>query len=236
MSQIWIFFAPGAGGDGFANLLELCHGMHVWGFDPKQPVWRVHRVVDGGVKFWAPPPDQGHCFRRGSRFDQSQNQLKQDYEQAVLDGHKLVVTSHDILLHNLDLSDRRDIFCQDQIKVLLDTRDYVNANRQCILKNLINVDATQLVDPLAAQRSLYARYLETDRSRFDHVIWAEDLGTTEGVVRILDQLNLTIDLSLLEQYHDLRAGRWQQILPLTPPVVQYKSRVEDGKIRYDITG
>lgn len=236
MAQIWIFFAPGVGGDGFANLLELCDSMHSWQHDLRQPVWRVHRVVDGIVKFWAPSPDRDHCFRRGMRFDQSHNQLKQDYQQAVLDGRNLVVTSHDIMLYNLDTSDSQDIFCRDQIKVLLDTKDYVNANRQCFVKNLMNVDATQIEDSLASERPLYARYSQTDRSRFDHVIWAEDIGTTKGLSQILKRLNLTIDQSIIEQYHALRAGRWQHILPPTPLVTQYKSRVEDGKIVYDITG
>lgn len=230
MKQIWIFFAAGTGGDGLANLIEHCDGVKAWHRDVGQPTWRVDRVVDGLVKFWAPPMDAQHCFRTGKWFDQSTNQLRDDYEHLVISGSTLVATSHDILLFNLDRSDRQDVLCRNQIKVLLDSRDYLNCHRQCVLKNLMSVDAEEIKNGAWVEQSpLYARYAQTDRSRFDHVIFTEDLTSEQGILGLLEKLGLEIQPHLLSQYQLLRNNQWHQVVGGNK-VSQYRSHIENGKI------
>lgn len=233
MAQIWIFFAPGAGGDGLANLLEHCRGMDTWTGDRSHPVWRVHRVVDDQVKFWAPTIDSQHCFRSGRAFDHNQNSLDNQYMQMVLARRDLVVTSHDILLCNLDRSDRQDILCRDQIRILLDSRDYLRCHRQHMIKNLVTVDERELHDRAAAERlPLYRRYTETDRTRFDHVLWQEDLADRTGLQSLLDRLDLSIDSAILDQYQSLRSGAWREVMRGDQQPPRWQSYVEHGKIRY----
>ena len=43
--QVWLFFEPGTGGDGLANLLERSSGSVP--IDGETGFWRVHRIVDG---------------------------------------------------------------------------------------------------------------------------------------------------------------------------------------------
>lgn len=234
MSQIWIFFAPGAGGDGLANVIELCHGMQRWRHNPDQIFWRAERVVDDQVKFWAPCVDSAWCFRKGTWFDQSQNRLDAEYEHLVASGRNLVATSHDILLYNLDRSDRQDVLCKDQIRVLLDSRDYAACQRHMIKKNLMTVSVDNFNEhALARPHALYQRYDQCDRSRFDHVVWLEDLNDPSYLQQWLGSIGLMLDLLLLEQYHQLRSGQWRQVLgqvQKAPPV--FESYAEQGEIRY----
>lgn len=231
MRQIWIFFAPGAGGDGLANVIELCAGMHAWNRDPDQPVWRVDRVVDDQVKFWAPPVDSNWCFRTGKWFDQSQNQLNTEYERLVVENKDLVATSHDILLYNLDRSDRQDVFCHHQVSVLLDSRDYSTCRKNLVTKNLMPMDINNLSDN-ASHHPLYERYQSCDRSRFDRVVWIEDLDDAEFLQKWLQDLDLLIDSQMIDQYHQLRSGQWRQVLGSTQRPPLFESYVESGQIRY----
>lgn len=233
MRQIWIFFASGLGGDGLANLLELANDVQVWGRDPQQPVWRVHRIVDDEVKFWAPPVDTQHCFRTGRWFDQQHNQLNGEYVEAISRDRDVIVTSHDILLYNLDKSDRQDLLCRNQIKVLLDSRNYFWCYQRSIKKNLRSLAVTELDDCVTAKHNPnYLRYGQVDRSRFDHVIWLEDITDYNGLHSLLYSLNLTIDPHLITQYQQLRQGQWREILAPTQRPPCYESYILDGWIHY----
>lgn len=230
MSQIWIFFVAGVGGDGLANLLENCQGVYSWQGPSR---WRIDRIVDDQVKFWAPVIDDRHCFRSGSFFNQEKNHLCAEYEQAVADGRTIVVTSHDITLYNLDLSDRQDVLCRDQIKILMDSRDYLRCFQNSVKKNLKSVPVEQLEDPeWAAQNPLFLRYREVDRSRFDHVIYDEDLANDDNIRAFVHALGLEIDDKILEGYILLRSGRWRQVADPARLPERYESYVEDQKICY----
>jgi hypothetical protein len=111
--QIWIFFHAGSGGDGLANLLEqACNVVSIDGVKN----WRIHRIVDGKVKFYAPYPDQRGCFRLKhlERFDHRNNCLVQGYLDAVQQKQHCIVTSHDVTLDYLHSSDCQDIFQQNK--------------------------------------------------------------------------------------------------------------------------
>jgi len=115
--QIWLFFQAGVGGDGVANLLE--RSTNIMPLDGETGYWRIHRIVDGNVKFYAPTVDQIGCFRHNQQFNQAINKLDSRYIDIVNQDLNCVVTSHDVDLRLLDASDCQDILCKKQIKVLL---------------------------------------------------------------------------------------------------------------------
>lgn len=233
MRQIWIFFASGVGGDGLANLLELAQGVRAWGKDPTQPVWRVHRIVDDEVKFWAPPVDHKHCFRTGRWFDQRDNQLDSEYVEAVTKDQTVIVTSHDIMLYNLYRSDRQDLLCRNQTKILLDSRDYFSCYQRSIKKNLWILPLADLNDEITVKdKPNYSRYELIDKSRFDHVVYLEDLADDRGMNSLLKQLDLTIDPDLLAQYQQLRQGHWHDLLAPAQHPPRFESYIQDGFIHY----
>lgn len=237
MPQIWIFFATGVGGDGLANLLEQCYGVTAWACDGVRPSWRLHRIVDDQVKFWYPPVDVNHCFRTGQWFDQQHNSLDPDYERAIITGQRVIASSHDVLLYNLDRSDRQDVLCRDQIKVLVDSRDYLKCYQNYVKKNLMTVTEQELTNRAWADTMpVFARYSQVDRSRYDHVCWAEDLCDEGGIQDLLARLDLTIDPAKIAQYLHLRAGGWRDVLGARTPPPRYQSYFDNGLIHYRSLG
>jgi hypothetical protein len=236
MRQIWIFFAPGVGGDGLANLLEQCGDVHIWAHDSTQPVWRVHRVVDDQVKFWAPAVDQQHCFRNGRSFELASNQLAEAYVQALSIDKTIVVTSHDILLYNLYRSDCQDLFTRNQIRILLDSRDYRRCLLDLVRKNLMILPAAKLQKDAdhAALHAQFQRYQQVDRSRYDHVVWAEDLLDSVELLRFINLLKLDITRDMIDQYRMLRYDQWRRVLAPDQNPPRYRSYVESGEIRYEL--
>ena len=123
--QIWIYFLPGTGGDGIANLLE--HSQNVTTIDhnlcvhatPNMQFWRVDRFVDNQPKFWAPTIDQLHCFRQNQKFDKTKNYLSNSYINLINSNATTIITSHDCSFQNFYNSDCVDIFTKNQIKILL---------------------------------------------------------------------------------------------------------------------
>jgi hypothetical protein len=236
MRQIWIFFATGVGGDGLANLLEQCPDITGWAREGELAAWRVHRIVDDEIKFWYPAVDAQHCFRTGRWFDQRNNQLHPEYQQAVINRQRIIATSHDILLFNLDRSDRQDLLCQDQIKVLLDSRDYHKCLQNSVKKNLLSVSEQKFYNRSWAESTpVFARYSEVDRARYDYVIWAEDLSDQQGIQNLLDRLHLSIDPAKISQYLHLRNGAWREVLGAGQPP-RYQSYFDNGMICYRSLG
>lgn len=232
MAQIWIFFAAGTGGDGLANLLEQSDGVRVWGQDQSGSPWRIHRVVDDQVKFWAPPVDEKHCFRTGHWFQQQDNNLQPEYVQAVQSDATIVVTSHDIVLYNLDRSDSLDVLCRDHTRVLLDSRNYLQCHQNAVKKNLINVSLDDFNDAAyAAATPSLARYQRTDRSRFDHVVWIEDLSTETQLISLASDLGLHLRPEIVRQYQLLRSPQWPAVLG-SRSIPRFQSYIESNTICY----
>ena len=105
--QIWVFFDPGTGGDGIVNLLE--RSTNTVPIDEGSDCWRLHRLVDGQIKFYAPSVDQNHCFRTGKPFKTHDNYLKSCYVDVVHQERPCVVASHDVSLDLLRRSDSLEI-------------------------------------------------------------------------------------------------------------------------------
>jgi hypothetical protein len=157
--QLWLFFIPGAGGDGIANLLE--RATNITPIDGNKQWWRVHRIVNNSTKFYAPTIDHQGCFRYSQKFDSAVNRLHDQYVDLVNSNINTVVTSHDVTLKNLWQSHHLDILTHNQIKVLIHTNDYQSAAINFATKNLM--PCWQLYEPVI------------DQSQFDYVLDASQI-------------------------------------------------------------
>lgn len=187
--QIWIYFSAGAGGDGFANLLEHC--------DSVTPVdgrlhWRIHRRVDGKVKFYAPTIDNSDCFRRSARFDQATNHLQQSYINLIEQNIDTVCTSHDVGLTALLASDSLEILNKDQVRVFIPGTP--NDLELFYLKNLQPGPPNLIIPPV-------------DLAQFDYVL---DIGRIQqdwNYVRDwCEQVGLTLSETAYREYQSILAG------------------------------
>ena len=134
--QIWLFFQPGVGGDGIANLLE--RSTNITTIDGISDHWRIHRIVDNDIKFYAPSLDEIECFRYKQSFKNTNNKLKKEYVDIINQNSNCVITSHDTTLELLSTSDCLDILLKNQIKVLLtSTRDPLLNMIKATTKNLL---------------------------------------------------------------------------------------------------
>ena len=134
--QIWVYFQAGVGGDGFANLLEHAQNVRPFDLDDKQ-FWRVHRIVNNQIKFYAPTIDQHGCFRNHQPFCLDTNQLSDTYTSTIEQQLTTVVMSHDVNLTNIYNSDCQEILTKNQIKVLVTTNNLYEAAYNVCIKNLL---------------------------------------------------------------------------------------------------
>lgn len=191
LMQVWLFFEPGTGGDGLANLLERSSGSVP--IDGETDFWRVHRIVDGEIKFYAPTVDNHGCFRLGQPFFSASNRLRKEYISIVNKHHTCVVTSHDTVLKSLAASDCQDILTKDQIKVLVTTKDHVRARRSATIKNLLP--------------TLTATVVSVPSTEFDYVIDIDSIQVDWLYCKsVCQDIGLVIDQKDFEQYQDLLAG------------------------------
>lgn len=217
--QIWIYFQPGVGGDGFASLLERAH--QVERFDNYQQDWRIHRFVDNLPKFYAPWVDVKGCFRRPKRFDSSDNSLLESYVDCVLQNRVIICTSHDVGLKFLNTNDYSDILLRNQVKILLTSSDRRLAQYQAIIKNLM--PAT--VDSIGFIPQQY------NLDQFDHVL---DVDLIQNDWTYVEQIckNLGLDLEQAEYqaYQEILAGsaRFDHV-----GIERYQSSVVDGCFHYN---
>jgi hypothetical protein len=196
--QIWIYFIAGAGGDGFANLLEWSTNVECIDSDRTFKRWRVQHWVDGSPKFWAPDVDRDaiRCFRNHKPFKLNHNYLKRNYVKMVNAGINTVCTSHDIKFIALDSSDQQDILKRDQVRVLLTHNDYAHANHMARVKNLIK--DTVGVDPLKTP---------LDHDQFDYVLNINDIQQDWSIVeQFCQQVGLDLDRKYYDEYCQIQQG------------------------------
>ena len=218
--QIWIYFNPGAGGDGFANLLE--RSRTITPVDQNDRSWRIHRFVDNIPKFWSPTVDQNKCFRTGYPFKTQTNRLNQKYVDCVNSGADIVCTSHDTSLQLLEQSDFADLFLRNQIKVALDHQDPVTAYKQFAIKNLQNIS----VDVCYAKTP---RFL--DFNKFDYVVNIEKIQTDWNYVsKVCGDLNIELDQQEYLHYQSILVGSSQFD---QPGIERYQSSTVDGRFCYN---
>ena len=218
--QIWIFFFPGAGGDGIVNLIE--HAQNFVPFDDSILHWRIHRIVDNKPKFWAPTVDIEKCFRTKQPFKSNTNKLTLEYQSCIEQNKNCVVSSHDINLKLLNSSDRQDIFCQNQIKVLL-TSDPNQIRIDSTVKNLMPIWPQMTQDR------------KVDRSHFDIVIDAQKMQTDwYYVLDFCQQFGIDLDIDQYHEYQEILKGNFQPFLNNLHPVEQYTSNTDGKTISYNL--
>lgn len=233
MPQYWIFFWPGVGGDGLANLLEKCPEIEPIDHHPIHRWWRVQRIVDGYPKFSAPLIDSQHCFRYNFPFLKKNNHLNSMYESAVLSNKKIVVTSHDVDLESLKVSDRKDIFYNNQIKILLESRDYHRCLIDYLKKNLHEFPRAFLQLKSVKKIKGYTVIPNIDRSNFDHVVYIEDLRQDFGYFNsLLQKLGLSLDKQHYDRYLEIVQGKLESDLGDIVQVPRYQTYQDRGLIRY----
>ena len=201
MSQYWIYFSPGSGGDGLANLLERCHGICPIDDHPIDR-WRIHRIVDGQVKFFSAKIDSLGCFRLDMPFSESNNKLTDRYQSLISENQKIIVTSHDIELKHLEYSEKKDILCKNQIKIVLESRDYYQSYILQLKKNLIEFPVSILRYKIKTRLDGFNILPPIiDLSKFDHRIFIEDIWDSFSYFRdFIKILDLDIDKRHYDQY------------------------------------
>lgn len=197
--QIWIYFIAGAGGDGFANLLEFSTNVENIDSDLTFKRWRVQHWVDNSPKFWAPDVDSIRCFRNNQPFRLNNNFLRRNYVKMINAGIPTICTSHDIKFKALEQSDCQDILCRNQIRVLLTHNNYATANKTARIKNLLA--DTVGIDPLKEP---------IDHLQFDYVLNINDIQQDWSVVdKFCKQVGLVLDKKYYDEYRQIQQGAGQ---------------------------
>jgi hypothetical protein len=230
--QFWIYFDAGAGGDGFANLLEHADNITPWDQDLK--VWRFSHYVNNEATFYAPPIDHNGCFRTpkngrsSSAFRCNENVLHESYVDRIQKNINTVCTSHDVTKKYLHASDRRDILEHNQISVYLFHPSYRQCSYQAALKNLIPKLPPKMVD----------NYYQPVRKninikQFDFVLNIEQIQADPSA---LDQFCNTVGLNLnperFQEYSKLQKGddSWYHYSNFRPK--KYRSTTIDDNTFY----
>jgi hypothetical protein len=220
--QIWIYFEPGTGGDGFANLLE--RSRTITPFDQHDRPWRLHRFVDNCPKFWAPTVDTNACFRSGRPFNTKDNKLNQNYVEHINRGANIICTSHDTSLALLEMSDCTDVFLKNQIKVIIQHQDPINVYKQSAIKNLQNIPSDLSFAKIPKLKSI-------DFKKFDYVVSIEKIQTDCNYVsKVCNDLNIELDQAEYQDYLSILAGSTQFD---QPGIERYQSSVVDGRFYYN---
>jgi hypothetical protein len=199
--QIWIYFLPGAGGDGFANLLEHADNVETLDSDQDPKRWRVHRFVDDQPKFYANPVDNLRCFRNNRSFLLSENQLRPNYVRLVENNITTICTSHDVTKKYLHGSDSRDILEHNQVSVFLYHDSYRLCVYQAALKNLEPKLPPDVGD------NYYPIRQKIDFSQFDFILnIAEIQQNWSAVDKFCNTVGLKLDPERFQEYSKLQAG------------------------------
>lgn len=213
--QIWIYFDPGCGGDGIANLLE--HADNVVPLDGRL-MWRIHHYVDGQPKFWAPTVDQQGCFRKKFPFKQDNNQLLPSYLQAIDNARTVICTSHDVSLDQVYQSDCIPIFFKNHRRILIRNINPRQAFKINCIKNLKEYIPYQPKPSVTMTDDAYDFILDEEKFKTD---W-------NYVTNFCQTIGLTLDQKFYHEY--------QQILNNTvvidSTIEHYESNINGDIVSY----
>lgn len=233
--QIWIYFKPGTGGDGIANLFE--HSDNVTTIDhrecihatPDRQYWRVHRFVDNRPKFWAPKfwvPDTD-SFEQGRRFDSTLNKLSDTYLNIVESSINTIVTSHDCTLKDLNISNCREIFTKNQIKILLQSTQADTVLKNSLEKNLINYNKNSLSGSTYREMKIFSE-------QFDYVVNVDDLlASWDQVKSFTELIGLSLNKTFFDEFCSIKSGICLPGL-FSDTTPRYRTVVsENGNVTYE---
>jgi len=217
--QIWLFFQAGVGGDGVANLFE--RSRNVTPIDGVTDYWRIHRIVDSSIKFYAPNIDSVGCFRYNQPFKLINNELASGYLDIINQNHNCIVTSHDTSLDLLFASDCQDLLLKNQIKVLLTSNNTEINFTKALTKNLCPV-----MYPMSSTTFC--------PEKFDHVLDADLIKTDWNYVNnFCKNVGIELDHAEYIQYCDLIKGN-KTFMANNFNVEEWASNINGTKITYNL--
>lgn len=215
---LWVFFTGGAGGDGFANLLE--QSLNVVPVDGIK-TWRIHRYVDNQAKFWAP-----NLQNTASRINTTDQLTDQQCEIANSNHQYLVITSHDVQLMHTFVNPNIDH--DKHIKILLTMTNHFDQLIAVNLKNLIEFDQTLIYDTVNNNANQPTLDLsgEVCLDQFDYHFCSPLRDWTE-IKKLVDDLGLLLTLDDFEHYKKIVTG---QLICHTTGIECYESFVDQNNI------
>jgi hypothetical protein len=217
--QIWVFFQSGAGGDGFTNLLE--QSKNIKSIDGEYGYWRIHRIVDNQIKFYAPTIDQKHCFRSNLPFKQNGNSLHPTYLDIITKQENCVVASHDIDLSLLYSSDQLDILTSNQIKIALICTDTKTLTQNAAIKNL-------------QPKVFPTKFFKPDPDNFDFIVDIKDVHHNWDYVACLcDKIGIKLDYEKYHEYKSLLQGQ-KTYMTENYNIEIYQTYTKNNIICYDL--
>jgi hypothetical protein len=205
---IWIFFQPGVGGDGFANLLE--HSANAVTIDSNKQ-WRIDKYVNNRAKFWAPNLNN-NTSRYNAVADLNDHQL----EIAQSNDQYLIITSHDVALKYTFANDT--LSKEKHVKLLLVSNNYTELLITGLHKNLREVDMDQI--PKAQPCTIHPDMDLTANIANLQDSWTSTLALTTSIGLDLSQCFYT-------HYQDILTGKF---LYTTPGIRYYQSTVDTNNI------
>jgi hypothetical protein len=218
--QIWLFFQAGTGGDGVANLFEK--SKNITPVDGVTDHWRIHRIVDNDIKFYAPTIDNFECFRKHQSFKESENKLKDEYVDIVNQNLNCVITSHDVTLDLLLNSDCQDVLLKNQIKVLLTDKCSATATKKFATKNLLPMLPQNMPQPVLCPE------------KFDYILDVNLVKTDWNYVKTFcNRVNLDLYKNEYLQYCDLLSGN-KTYMSGNFGIEEWVSNVSGDQITYEL--
>lgn len=204
---VWIFFRPGSGGDGFANLLE--QSTNVVPLDGSKQ-WRVHRYVDSRVKFWAP----NLCTNNDGRRDNVIEHLTEE-QLAIANSNNqyLIITSHDI---ELIKTFKKNMLPKDRhIKVLLTSSNFRDAR----IKNLMEFNhESDNQNPETINSKILLNF---------DVCLDSIPKNWEDIKSLVDNFGLNLSKENFDHYTKIVSG---EIVYTTPGIEYYESYIDVDNI------
>lgn len=204
---VWIFFEPGTGGDGFANLLE--QSLNVVPLDGNKQ-WRIHRYVDSKVKFWAPNL-QNNSFR----VNTVEKLTKKQIDIANSNDQFLIITSHDLTLKNVF---QKSVLPDNKhIKILLTSNNIKEQRVTSQIKNLIEFNSAIINGVSINNVNLLNFDLHLDTIPDD---W-------NNFKNLVDNIGLNLPKEEFDHYKKIVSG---EVLYTTPGIEYYKSVIDVDNI------
>lgn len=192
--QYWIFYSPGVGGDGFANLLEHAHGMHV--VDGSRLRWKIdHRITDV-VKFYDSNWSyDGFTPLRKPNLDYSDTVLRETYTNLIDTGLNTVLPTHYVYFDEIDRFPHKNIVEKNQVKINLYSLDFnrVVFDYESKLSGsnyLKNVGSVEKHINHELSRTEYAIHIDIEK------VWT----SWDYLKECLDQLGIILDKKWYDEY------------------------------------
>jgi len=205
---VWVFFQPGVGGDGVANLLE--HSSNAVSLDGKV-TWRIHRYVNSKVKFWAP-----NLFGDSTRTTIINQLTTEQLKIAKSNDKYFVIASHDIEF--MKVFQNNSIPEENNIKLLVIHDNFIEQQVNCKTKNLIEFDLSKINQ---SQSKTFKH------SSPDFLLDIKSIQNWEYTKKIVDKIGLTLSQSDFEHYKTIVSG---ELMYDTAGIEYYKSYVDKDNI------